>query len=282
MTEPRADASASVRAPTTREELERAGAAIVARAEGLTKIYGHREAAVSALDDVTIGIPRGRMTAIMGPSGSGKSTLVHCMAGLESPTSGRVSIGSRELNDLDDNELTRLRRDRVGFVFQAFNLVPTLTAFENIVLPLALAGTEADQQWLDTIIDTIGLRYRLAHRPSELSGGEQQRVACARALITNAEIVFADEPTGNLDSQAGSDVMSLLRASVDDSGQSVVIVTHDPSIAGYADLVVFLADGRIVDQMVAPSTERVLERLKRGDLRPRRPGGDTDASPHQR
>ena len=228
----------------------------------LTKSYGSGDTIVRALDDVSIDLARGQFTAIMGPSGSGKSTLMHCLAGLDSVTSGSVQIGDTELSGLSDKKMTRLRRDRVGFVFQAFNLVPTLTAIENITLPLDIAGAKADQQWLDNVIDTLNLRDRLSHRPSELSGGQQQRVACARALASRPEIIFGDEPTGNLDSRSSSEVLGILRSSVTNLGQTVVIVTHDPRAASYADRVVFLADGRIVDEMYAPTADSVLDHMK--------------------
>ena len=233
-----------------------------ARAVKVSKIYGEGDAAVRALDSVTVGFPVGRFTAIMGPSGSGKSTLMHCLAGLDAVTSGNVYLGQTDLSVLDDKALTRLRRDEVGFIFQAFNLLPTLTALENITLPVDLAGKKADQAWLDQVIDTVGLRPRLSHRPTELSGGQQQRVAVARALATRPQIVFADEPTGNLDSRAGAEILSFLEKSVDELGQTIVMVTHDPTAAGYADAAVFLADGHIVDEMDSPTAERVLDRLK--------------------
>ncbi|HSN06126.1 MAG TPA: ABC transporter ATP-binding protein [Candidatus Angelobacter sp.] len=232
-----------------------------ARATALSKVYGSGDTRVTALDSVDVEIETGRFTAIMGPSGSGKSTLMHCLAGLDSVSSGQVWIGDVELSLLSDKHLTRLRRDAVGFVFQAFNLVPTLSALENITLPLDIAGRKPDQQWLDTVIDTIGLRDRLGHRPSELSGGQQQRVACARALASRPTIVFADEPTGNLDSRSGAEVLGFLRRSVDEFGQTIVMVTHDPGAAGYADRILFLADGRIVDEMHQPTAARVLERM---------------------
>ena len=232
-----------------------------ARATALTKVYGSGETRVTALDTVDVEIETGRFTAIMGPSGSGKSTLMHCLAGLDSITGGQVWIGDTELSALSDKKLTQLRRDAVGFVFQAFNLVPTLSALENITLPLDIAGRKPDQEWLDTVIDTVGLRDRLRHRPSELSGGQQQRVACARALASRPTIVFADEPTGNLDSRSGAEVLGFLRRSVDEFGQTIVMVTHDPGAAGYADRVLFLADGRIVDEMHEPTAARVLERM---------------------
>jgi putative ABC transport system ATP-binding protein len=233
---------------------------------GLSKVYGEGEAQVLALDNVDIDIERGRFTAIMGPSGSGKSTLMHCLAGLDSVTSGTVMIGDVDLTTLKDKALTALRRDQVGFVFQSFNLIPTLTALENITLPMDIAGTKPDQQWLDTIIDTVGLRSRLSHKPSELSGGQQQRVACARALASRPAIIFADEPTGNLDSRSGAEVLGFLRRSVDEFGQTIVMVTHDPNAASYSQRVVFLADGRISDEMSDPTPERVLDRMKRFDI----------------
>ncbi|WP_141575049.1 ABC transporter ATP-binding protein [Actinomadura sp. WMMA1423] len=233
-----------------------------ARTQQIAKVYGRGDAQVVALDGVTVGIPRGRFTAIMGPSGSGKSTLMHCMAGLDSVDSGQVFIGDTELTRLKDKQLTRLRRDKIGFIFQAFNLVPTLTALENITLPMDIAGRRPDQAWLDEVIETVGLRPRLKHRPTELSGGQQQRVACARALASRPEIIFADEPTGNLDSRSGAEVLGFLRDSVRRMGQTIVMVTHDPSAAAYADQVLFLSDGQIVDTMTEPTAERVLERMK--------------------
>jgi putative ABC transport system ATP-binding protein len=199
----------------------------------------------------------------MGPSGSGKSTLLHCVAGLDSLTSGRAFIGDVDLSTLNDQRLTILRRDRVGFVFQAFNLVPTISAFKNIMLPMLLAGRKGDKAWIFKVIETTGLGDRLEHRPSELSGGQQQRVAVARALASRPEIVFADEPTGNLDSRAGAEVLGFMRRAVDEMGQTIVMVTHDPIAASYADRIVFLADGRIVDEMREPTADRVLERMKR-------------------
>jgi putative ABC transport system ATP-binding protein len=228
-----------------------------------TRRYGQGDTAVTALDDVTVDFRRHEFTAIMGPSGSGKSTLMHVTAGLDSLTSGSVHIGGTDLSGLDDRRLTLLRRERIGFIFQAFNLIPTLTARENITLPLALAGRKADPAWLDTIIDTVGLRSRLAHRPGELSGGQQQRVAVARALASRPQIIFGDEPTGNLDSRSGAEILAFLRDAVRSLGQTVVMVTHDPVAASYAERVVFLADGRIVDEMSAPTPDRVLDRMKR-------------------
>jgi putative ABC transport system ATP-binding protein len=234
----------------------------VARTEQATKVYGSGETAIRAIHDVTVEFPTGRFTAVMGPSGSGKSTLMHVMAGLDSLTSGQVYIGDVELGSLSDKELTLLRRDRVGFVFQSYNLIPTLTALENITLPSALAGRKPDRAWLDGVIDTVGQRDRLSHRPAELSGGQQQRVAVARALATRPQIVFADEPTGNLDSRAGVEILEFMRRAVDALGQTIVMVTHDPGAASYADSVVFLADGRVVDRMVAPTQQSVLDRIR--------------------
>ncbi len=241
---------------------------VAVRALEVTKIYGSGGTQVVALDHVSVDLKRGAFTAIMGPSGSGKSTLMHCLAGLDSVTEGRVYIGDTDVTSLDDKALTTLRRDRVGFVFQSFNLVPTLTALENITLPLDLAGRTPDPQWLDTVIDTIGLRDRLSHRPSELSGGQQQRVACARAMVARPDVIFADEPTGNLDSKSGAEVLAFLRSSVDNAGQTVVMVTHDPNSAAFADRALFLADGRIVESLDAPTADRVLDHMKRLDSTP--------------
>jgi putative ABC transport system ATP-binding protein len=227
------------------------------------KIYGQGQTEVRALDGVSVEFDRGRFTAIMGPSGSGKSTLLHCIAGLDSLSSGQAFIGGEDLSTLDDRHLTILRRDRVGFVFQAFNLIPTLTADENIRLPLLLAGRKGDSAWIERVIDTVGLRDRLAHRPNELSGGQQQRVAVARAMASRPEIIFADEPTGNVDSRASTEILTFMRKAVEDLGQTIVMVTHDPVAASYADRIVFLADGRVVDEMRDPTAERVLERMKR-------------------
>ena len=234
-----------------------------ARAQALTKTYGSGDASVHALADVTIDFPRGEFAAVMGPSGSGKSTLMHCMAGLDSASSGSAFIGERELGKLDDAELTQLRRDRIGFVFQSFNLIPTLTAEENITLPADLAGTEVDAAWFDLLIGQLGLADRLSHRPSELSGGQQQRIACARALVGRPDLIFADEPTGNLDSNSSAEVLQFLRDAVDDHGQTIVMVTHDPRAAAYADRVVFLADGRVVDELRSPTADSVLEQMKK-------------------
>jgi len=236
-------------------------AAPAARVVELSKVYGKGDTAVRALDGVSLDIRRGEFTAIMGPSGSGKSTMMHCAAGLDSATSGEVWVGDVEITRLKDKALTTLRRDRIGFVFQSFNLIPTLTAEENILLPLAIAGRKPDRAWYDLVIDTVGLGDRLTHRPGELSGGQQQRVACARALVSRPEIVFADEPTGNLDSTSGAEVLSFLRRSVDEFGQTIVMVTHDPVAASHTDRVVFLADGRFVDEMRDPTAERILERM---------------------
>ena len=233
-----------------------------ARAVDLHKVYGSGDAEVVALGGVTVDFQAGRFTAIMGPSGSGKSTLLHCMAGLDAPTSGRVFIGDVDLTTLSEKQLTLLRREKVGFVFQAYNLVPTLTAAENITLPLDIAGHKPDRGWFDTVVDAVGLRSRLGHRPNELSGGQQQRVAGARALVSKPDIVYADEPTGNLDSKSGAELLSFLRSAVDDHGQTIVMVTHDPSAASFADRVVSLSDGHVVDEMRDPTSERVLDRLK--------------------
>jgi putative ABC transport system ATP-binding protein len=236
--------------------------AVAVRAEGAVKVYGSGAVMVRALDGIDIAIDQGAFTAVMGPSGSGKSTLVHCLAGLDTLTSGEIELAGMRLSTLSEKRLTILRRDHVGFVFQAFNLIPTLTALENITLPADLAGRRLDQAWLDTVIDTVRLRDRLHHRPDELSGGQQQRVAIARSLASRPEIVFADEPTGNLDSRSAAEVLGLLRGAVDDFGQTIVMVTHDPAAASRSDRVVFLADGRIADEMLQPTTERVLDRMK--------------------
>ncbi|MFE9785453.1 ABC transporter ATP-binding protein [Nocardia salmonicida] len=235
---------------------------IAAAALDLVKLYGSGDTQVKALDGVSADFVKGEFTAIMGPSGSGKSTLMHCLAGLDSASTGEVRIGDTALTGLSDKQMTSLRRDRIGFVFQAFNLVPTLTALENITLPLDIAGRKPDQEWLDTVVKRLGLGDRLEHRPSELSGGQQQRVACARALVGKPEIIFGDEPTGNLDSHSSGEVLSILRASVDEFGQTVVIVTHDPRAAAYSDRVVFLADGRIVDELRDPTQDSILDRMK--------------------
>jgi putative ABC transport system ATP-binding protein len=236
--------------------------AAAARTVGATKVYGKGQTEVRALDGVTVDFARAEFTAIMGPSGSGKSTLLHCVAGLDSLSSGNAFIGDADLSALNDRQLTILRRDRIGFIFQAYNLLPTMTAAENLTLPLRLAGRKPDRKWLDKVIQVMGLRDRLHHRPAEMSGGQQQRVAVGRALVTRPQIIFADEPTGNLDSKAGTEVLEFMRNAVDHMGQTIVMVTHDPISASYADRVIFLADGRIVDEMSHPTAGRVLERMK--------------------
>ena len=228
----------------------------------INRLYRSDEVETTALRDIELTVDQGEFVAVMGPSGSGKSTLMHCLAALDAPTSGQVYVGETEVSGLSDNQLTTLRRDRIGFVFQAYNLVPTLTAEENILLPLAIAGRKPDAEWFDAVIDTVDLRDRLGHRPNEMSGGQQQRVACARALVSRPSIVFADEPTGNLDSVASADVLGFLRRSVDEFDQTIVMVTHDPVAAAYTDRVVFLADGRAVAELRAPTAERVLEQMK--------------------
>ncbi|CAM5585529.1 ABC transporter ATP-binding protein [Streptomyces spiroverticillatus] len=243
--------------------------AVAARATELSKVYGHGETQVVALDRVSVDFRQGEFTAIMGPSGSGKSTLMHCVAGLDSFSSGSVRIGETELGTLKDKQLTQLRRDKIGFIFQAFNLLPTLNALENITLPMDIAGRKPDKAWLDKVIEMVGLSGRLKHRPSELSGGQQQRVAVARALASRPEIMFGDEPTGNLDSRSGAEVLGFLRNSVRELGQTVVMVTHDPVAASYADRVIFLADGRIVDEMIKPTADGVLDRMKDFDTKGR-------------
>jgi putative ABC transport system ATP-binding protein len=250
-------------APTNAQHVDAQHRRVVAaRAQQAAKTYGKNDAIVRALDNVDVTFYAGQFTAIMGPSGSGKSTLMHVIAGLDTLTSGDVFIGDTNLGKLNDKQLTQLRRDRIGFIFQAFNLVPTLTALENIVLPLTLAGRKPDKAWLQLVIDTVGLGKRVSHRPSELSGGQQQRVAVARALASRPEIIFADEPTGNLDSRTGAEILSFMRQAVRDMGQTIVMVTHDPMAASYADRALFLADGRVVDDMVGPTPETVLDRLK--------------------
>jgi putative ABC transport system ATP-binding protein len=238
------------------------GTGVAARVVGLTKVYGSGAAEVRALDGVTLDIAAGEFTAVMGPSGSGKSTLMHCCAALDVPTSGEVYVGDTEIGSLPDKKLTQLRRERIGFVFQSFNLVPTLTAGENLLLPLSIAGRKPEPEWYDAVVDTVKLRDRLGHRPNQLSGGQQQRVAVARALMSRPTIVFADEPTGNLDSRSGAEVLTLLRTSVDQQGQTIVMVTHDPVAAAYTDRVVFLADGRIVDELRNPDREQVLNKMQ--------------------
>ncbi len=246
---------------------------VAARVVDLTKIYGTGDAQVRALDGVTLDLLAGEFTAVMGPSGSGKSTLMHCCAALDVPTSGQVFIGDTEIGSLSDKKLTHLRRERIGFVFQSFNLVPTLTAEENILLPLSIAGRKPDREWYDAVVHTVALGDRLRHRPNQLSGGQQQRVAVARALTSRPDIVFADEPTGNLDSRSGAEVLTLLRSSVKDHGQTTVMVTHDPVAAAYTDRVVFLADGVIVGELRQPDREQVLNKMQeladRAPLAPR-------------
>jgi len=237
-------------------------ATVAASAQDATKVYGSGDTEVRALDGVTVDFEAGRFTAIMGPSGSGKSTLMHCVAGLDDLTSGKVFIGGTDLTTLSDKDLTQVRRDQVGFVFQSFNLIPTLDALENITLPLDLAGRKPDQGWLDTVIGTVGLGDRLTHRPSELSGGQQQRVAVARALASQPKIIFADEPTGNLDSKSGTEILGFIEQAVTDMGQSVVMVTHDPIAAAYAHRVLFLADGRIVGEQADPTAKKIIDRMK--------------------
>jgi putative ABC transport system ATP-binding protein len=236
---------------------------LAARAVDLVKVYGEGPTAVRALDGVTVDFPAGRFTAIMGPSGSGKSTFMHCLAGLDKATSGQVYIGGTELSTMSDKQLTLLRRERVGFVFQSYNLLPTLSAAENVELPMALAGRKPDRGWVDRVTDALNLRDRLSHRPSELSGGQQQRVAAARALASRPSIVFADEPTGNLDSNSSAELLAFLRRSVDEFGQTIVMVTHDPTGAACADHVVFLQDGRVVDEMPNPTADKVLDLMKK-------------------
>ena len=235
---------------------------VAARAVDASKVYGQGEAEVRALDHISVDFATHQFTAIMGPSGSGKSTLLHCLAGLDRVTGGQVFIGDVEISATSEKQLTLIRRDRIGFVFQSFNLIPTLDAQENITLPLALAGRKPDPAWLQQIVNTLRIGDRLSHRPSELSGGQQQRVAVARALVSRPDLIFADEPTGNLDSRASGEILKFMRNAVDDLGQTIVMVTHDPSAASYADRVVFLADGTIVDEMLEPTADRVLDRLK--------------------
>ena len=233
-----------------------------ARVAGATKVFGEGGAAVTALDDLTVEFEQGKFTAIMGPSGSGKSTLLHCVAGLDTLTSGSAFIGEVSLGDLNEKDLTLLRREKVGFIFQAFNLIPTLDAAENITLPIDIAGDEPDQDWFDTVVDTIGITDRLSHRPAELSGGQQQRVAAARALVSRPAIVFADEPSGNLDSKSGAELLGFMRRAVDEYGQTIVMVTHDPNGAAYADRIVFLGDGRLEGELLDPTAAQVFEHLK--------------------
>ncbi|QKV94264.1 ABC transporter ATP-binding protein [Streptomyces sp. NA02950] len=238
---------------------------LAARAVNVHKLYGTGDAQVAALRGVNVELRRGQFTAIMGPSGSGKSTLMHCLAGLDSVSEGDVYVADMKVNGMSDKELTRLRRERIGFIFQQFNLLPMLTAEENILLPLAIAKRKPSPEWLQQVIDTVGLSERLGHRPSELSGGQQQRVACARALVSQPEVIFADEPTGNLDSRSGAEVLSFLRNSVRTLGQTIVMVTHDPNAASYADRVVFFADGQVVAEITEPTAEAVLDMMKKID-----------------
>lgn len=235
---------------------------VAARAIDASKIYGSGEAEVKALDAITVQFQTSRLTAIMGPSGSGKSTLLHCMAGLDRLTSGQIFLGDVEISRAGEKELTLIRRDKLGFIFQAYNLIPTLDALENMTLPMSLAGRKPDPAWLDTIVETVRLKDRLTHRPAELSGGQQQRVAVGRALLSKPSLIFADEPTGNLDSRSGAEILSFMRKAVDDLGQTIVMVTHDPIAAGYADRVVFLADGAIVDELLSPTADTVLDKMK--------------------
>jgi putative ABC transport system ATP-binding protein len=238
-------------------------ASVAASCRNVSKIYGSGDSEVRALDGVSVDFAKGQFTAIMGPSGSGKSTLMHCAAGLDEVTSGQIFVGNVELSSLKEKQLTELRRDHVGFVFQAYNLVPTLNAIENITLPMMLAGRAADDAWVKTVVDTVGLTTRLKHRPSELSGGQQQRVAVARALASKPDIIFADEPTGNLDSVTGDEILSFMQRASREFGQTIVMVTHDPNAASYSDRVLFLGDGKIVDEMLQPDEDRVLARMRR-------------------
>ena len=246
---------------TTTDPSTRTG--VAARAVDASKVYGSGEAVVRALNGISVSFDRRRYTAIMGPSGSGKSTLLHCLAGLDRVTSGRIFLGDVEISAASERQLTLIRRDSIGFIFQSYNLIPTLTALENITLPMSLAGRKPDPAWLDQVVDIVGLRDRLTHRPSELSGGQQQRVAVGRALASRPDVIFADEPTGNLDSRAGTEIHTFMRKAVDELGQTIVMVTHDPNAAGYADRVVFLTDGTIVDELAAPTADTVLDRMKR-------------------
>jgi putative ABC transport system ATP-binding protein len=248
---------------TTTADATTTGADLAARAVGATKVYGTGATEVRALDGIDAAFARHRFTAIMGPSGSGKSTLLHCLAGLDRLTSGQIFLGDVEISAASEKELTLIRRDQIGFVFQAYNLIPTLTAEENITLPMALAGTKPDPARFDLVVDTVSLRDRLHHKPTELSGGQQQRVAVARALMSQPDIVFADEPTGNLDSKSGAEILGFMRQAVDGFGQTIVMVTHDPSAASYSDRVVFLADGRIVDELVSPTTDSVIDKMRK-------------------
>jgi len=244
------------------ETLSPPNVGVAARAVDASKVYGSGEAEVRALNNISVAFQTARLTAIMGPSGSGKSTLLHCMAGLDRLTSGQIYLGDTDISHASEKELTLIRRDKLGFIFQSYNLIPTLNALENMTLPMSLAGTKPDPAWLDTIVQTVRLGDRLKHRPSELSGGQQQRVAVGRALLSKPSIIFADEPTGNLDSRSGAEILTFMRQAVDDLGQTVVMVTHDPIAAGYADRVVFLADGAIVDELADPNADSVLDKMK--------------------
>jgi putative ABC transport system ATP-binding protein len=244
------------------ETLSPPNVGVAARAVDASKIYGSGEAEVRALNNISVAFQSGRLTAIMGPSGSGKSTLLHCMAGLDRLTTGQIFLGEIDISHSSEKELTLIRRDKLGFIFQAYNLIPTLNALENMTLPMSLAGTKPDPAWLDTIVRTVRLGDRLTHRPSELSGGQQQRVAVGRALLSRPEIVFADEPTGNLDSRSGAEILTFMRQAVDDLGQTIVMVTHDPIAAAYADRVVFLADGAIVDELDTPNADSIIDKMK--------------------
>jgi putative ABC transport system ATP-binding protein len=244
------------------ETLSPPNVGVAARAVDASKVYGSGEAEVRALDKISVAFQTARLTAIMGPSGSGKSTLLHCMAGLDRLTSGRILLGDIEISHASEKELTLVRRDKIGFIFQAYNLIPTLNALENMTLPMSLAGTKPDPAWLDTVVQTVRLGDRLNHRPAELSGGQQQRVAVGRALLSRPEIVFADEPTGNLDSRSGAEILTFMRKAVDDLGQTIVMVTHDPIAAAYADRVVFLADGAIVDELDGPNADSIIDKMK--------------------
>ena len=254
--------TSSIAAPATPTASRPIDQRSAARTVRVSKLYGGADATVTALDDVSVEINPGEFTAIMGPSGSGKSTLLHMLAGLDRPTAGTVFIGDTDISAMKDKQLTLLRRDRIGFIFQAFNLLPTMTAAENIVLPMRIAGRRPDQRWLASVVEAVGLTGRLGHRPSQLSGGQQQRVAAARALVSRPQVIFADEPTGALDSTSSAQLLTFLRTAVTDLGQTVVMVTHDATAAGYADRVIFLADGRLVDELHAPTADEVLDHMK--------------------
>jgi putative ABC transport system ATP-binding protein len=244
------------------ETLSPPNVGVAARAVDASKIYGSGEAEVRALNNISVAFQTARLTAIMGPSGSGKSTLLHCLAGLDRLTSGQIYLGDVDISHSNEKELTLIRRDKLGFIFQAYNLIPTLNALENMMLPMSLAGTKPDPAWLETVVQTVRLSDRLTHRPAELSGGQQQRVAVGRALLSRPEIIFADEPTGNLDSRSGAEILTFMRKAVDDLSQTIVMVTHDPIAAGYADRVVFLADGAIVDELDDPNADSIIDKMK--------------------